>query len=369
MSLYPTASGAPSPGLIGGGAAQTYGYPMTQGLIGAMSAPQSGSPNWTQVALQLAGNPHAGPYGASDGALPGAFAAPSGASTVPGASGGSSTGSQAIGLLGALAKNPSLLKDGASGIESLLGGSPAVPSVLTDPEQAALSSAFNAAPVAGSVADAMGLTAGSLAPLTASALAPVGTGAITAAGNAAGASAASELASALGSQAAPGAAAPAAAAAAPAASSAATGAGSTALGALAADAGALGLIGYAGYNAMTMPTNNGWSVGDIAQLGKNVQNATNAGAISPGTAGLTAPAGSLNPIDPNGTVNGGLISALQSLNQLELGDFGGANGYAGSLLNGSGYQTLTQAMQGKRWAGGGTPLSSGVAGNLLRKRA
>ena len=134
MSLYPTANGAPSPGLIGGGAAQTYGYPMTQGLIGAMSAPQSGSPNWTQVALQLAGNPHAGPYAASDGALPGGFSAPSGASGVPGASGGSSGGSQAIGLLGALAKNPSLLKDGVSGIESLFGGSSAVPSVLTGPE-------------------------------------------------------------------------------------------------------------------------------------------------------------------------------------------------------------------------------------------
>ncbi len=276
--------------------------------------------------------------------------------------GAASQASQSLGSLGKSAQTLYNLLKGSSAVptsmaDTALGGA-GLPSGLTAAEQASLSSAFTGAPVAGSVADAMGLTAGSLAPLSASALAPVGTGAVTAAGNAAGASAASELASALGTQAPTTAAAPAASGA---------GAGAAGLGALAADAGALGAIGYAGYNAMTMPQNNGWSIGDIAQLGKNVQNATNAGTISPGTAGLTAPAGSLNPINPNGSVNTGLMSALQSLNQLSLGSFGGANGYAQQLLNGAGYQTIGQADPSGAFSGG-TPAASGLLTNLLRAR-
>lgn len=363
------------PGLIGGGAAAGYGYPMANGLLAAMSAPQAAATNWTNVALNLAGDPHAGAYAASDGALPSGFSA---TSAPVGTSGSSSPsgGTQILGsVIGALSKDPSLLKNGVSAIQSLFGGVPTgmagtapggagLASGLTAAQQADLSSAFTGAPVAGSLADSMGLTAGSLSPLAASALAPVGTGAITAAGNAAGASAASELASALGTApaAAPAAAAPAAAA------PAASGAGSASLGALAADAGVLAAMGYAAHGAMTMPTNNGWSIGDISQLGKNVANATNAGTISPGTAGLTAPAGSLNAMNPNGTVNTGLIGSLQSLNQLELGNFGGASGYAQGLLNDAGYQSINQAMKGKTWAGGGTPAASGLASNLLRKR-
>ena len=164
---------ANSPGLIGGGAAATYGYPMANGLLAAMSAPQSGATDWTQQALSLAGNPHAGPYAASDGALPGGFGAPgtAPANPVAGSTTGGSTGQQLLGgLLGAL-KNPSILKNGVSAIQGLL--SPSMDSAL-------------------------GLTAANSTPavLGASDLAPMGTGAITSAGNAAGASAANELASA-----------------------------------------------------------------------------------------------------------------------------------------------------------------------------
>lgn len=362
------------PGLIGGGAAQGYGYPMANGLLAAMSAPQPGATNWTNVALNLAGNPHAGPYAASDGALPSGFSA---TSAPVGTSGSSSPsgGTQILGsVIGALSKDPSLLQNGVSTLENLFGGSvptgmagtapggAGLASGLTAAQQADLSSAFTGAPVAGSVADSMGLTAGSLSPLAASALAPVGTGAITAAGNAAGASAASELSGALAST--PAAAAPAAAA--PAASSAGA-AGSTAAGALAADAGALGVLGWMGYGATHGPSNNGWSLGAMHGLIDSTKQATDSGLITPAD-GITGAAGAVNAFNPNGSINQGLVSAVQNLQQLQLGDFGPATqSYVAPALAAMGYQNIQQAAAGKQLAGG-TPASSGGTASRLRRR-
>ncbi len=361
------------PGLIGGGAAAGYGYPMANGLLAAMSAPQAGATNWTNVALNLAGDPHAGAYAASDGALPSGFGATSAPVGTPGSS-SPSGGTQILGsVIGALTKDPSLLKDGVSAIQSLFGGVPTgmagtapggagLASGLTAAQQADLSSAFTGAPVAGSVADSMGLTAGSLSPLAASALAPVGTGAITAAGNAAGASAASELSGVLGS--APAASAPVAAA--PAASGA-TAAGSTAAGALAADAGALGLLGWMGYGATHGPSNNGWSLGAMHGLINSTKQATDSGLITPAD-GITGPAGAVNAFNPNGSINQGLVSAVQNLQQLQLGDFGPATqSYVAPALAAMGYQNIQQAAAGKQLSGG-TPASSGGAASRLRRR-
>ena len=172
----PLASWQPTsgPGLLGGGAAATYGYPMASGLLAAMSSPQSVPTDWTQQAMSLAGNPHAGPYAASDGALPAGFGTTGTSPAYPtaGSTTGGSSGQQiAGGLLGALAKNPSILKNGVSAIQGLL--SPSMDSAL-------------------------GLTTANSTPavLGASGLAPMGTGAVTSVGNAAGASAANELAAA-----------------------------------------------------------------------------------------------------------------------------------------------------------------------------
>ncbi len=218
-----------SPGNIGGGAAAGYGYPITQGLLSAMSAPQSGGTNWTQVALGLAGNPHAGPYAASDGALPSGYGGSSGTagqSGTAGTSGGSNLGTDAVGLLGELAKNPSVLKNGfglvKSGVQAVNSlFSPSMDSALgltsansTIPaltgsqmfpvSTSAISSAANSAgsSAASELANLWGGSGGAasasglLAPLTASQMLPVSTGAISSAANAAGASAAQELANA-----------------------------------------------------------------------------------------------------------------------------------------------------------------------------
>ena len=255
-----------------------------------------------------------------------------------------------------------LLKGGGSVPTGMAGtalGGAGLPSGLTAAQQANLASAFTAPAVSGSLADAMGLTAGSLAPLTAAELAPVGTGAITAAGNAVGASAASELSSALGAQAAPAAAAPAA--------SSASAAGGMGAGALAADAGALGALGWMGYNATHGPANNGWSLGAMTQLLNSTRQATNSGLIGPAQ-GITGTAGSINAFNPNGTINQPLMSAVQNLQQLQLGDFGPATqSYIKPALNAMGYQNIQQAAAGKQLSGGSPASSSGAALRLIKR--
>jgi len=369
-----------APGLLGGGAAATYGYPMANGLLASMSAPQSGGTNWTNVALGLAGNPHAGPYATSAGALPSGYGGASGVagqSGSAGTSGGSNLGTDAVGLLGALAKNPSLVKDGVSAVQSLLGsgsvptgvagtsiGGAGLPTGLTAAQQSGLLSSFSAPAVTGSLADSMGLTAGSLAPLSASALAPVGTGAITAAGNAAGASAASELGSALGTQAAPAAASATAPAAASAAAPAASAAGTYGSLGLLGAAGALAGLGYMGYGATHGPANNGWSNSAMEGLVNSVSSATKSGLLTPND-GITGTAGSINPFNANGSINQPLMSAIQQLQQLQLGDFGPATqSYIKPNLNALGYQNIQQAAQGKQLVGGG----SSAGATSLRKR-
>ncbi len=255
--------------------------------------------------------------------------------------------------------SPASVPTGMAG--TALGGA-GLPSGLTAAQQANLSSAFSAPAVSGSVADAIGLTPGALAPLTAAELAPVGTGAVTAAGNAAGASAASELSGALGTSAAPAAAgAPAAAASAPAASSA----GGMGAGALAADAGALSALGWMGYNATHGPANNGWSMQAMQNLTNNVRANTASGLISPAVNGLTAPAG-VNYMNPNGTVNTNLTSAVQGLQQMQLGDFGPMTPTMQGQLNNIGYQGIQQAAAGKTLGAAGGAVSPAAA--LLRRR-
>ena len=294
-----------------------------------------------------------GAQGAAQAGANGAGAA-SQASTPLSSSQLSSLGSKLADLL----KGSSSVPTGMAG--TALGGA-GLPSGLTAAQQANLTSAFTAPAVSGSLADAMGLTAGSLAPLTAAELAPVGTGAVTAAGNAAGASAASELSSALGAQAAP-----AATAAAPAASSASA-AGGMGAGALAADAGALGALGWMGYNATHGPANNGWSLSSMHNLLNSTQQATQSGLINPSD-GITGAAGSLNLFNPNGSINQPLASAVQNLQQLQLGDFGPATqSYVAPALNAMGYQNIQQAAAGKQLSGGSPASSSGAALRLIKR--
>lgn len=103
MSIEPVlwngnANGVAPGGLLG--AASNYPYPLTSGLLGSLGSSSQGAPNYSQVALQMAGNPHAGPYAQvappSGVGIPGAVS-PSGASS--GASGGSSVVGTGLGLL------------------------------------------------------------------------------------------------------------------------------------------------------------------------------------------------------------------------------------------------------------------------------
>lgn len=94
-----------------------YTYPITNGLMGALSQQlQPGTTDYTAQALQLAGYPKAGPLAPapipSGPGIPGAG---------PGNSSGSSAGSTALGVLGALARNPSLVKNIGSSAANLFG--------------------------------------------------------------------------------------------------------------------------------------------------------------------------------------------------------------------------------------------------------
>lgn len=109
----------PQTGLLG--AASNYQYPLTSGLLsslgsGSLGSAPAGIPNYSAMALQMAGNPQAGPLAS--------VPVPSGQG-IPGASVGSSGGggSNALaGLLTAAAQNPGLVKNAVNGISGLLGG-------------------------------------------------------------------------------------------------------------------------------------------------------------------------------------------------------------------------------------------------------
>jgi len=94
-----------------------YDYPITNGLLGALSQQlPPGATDFTAQALQLAGYPKAGPLAPvpipSGPGVPGA----------PGAgSSGSNAGSTALGVLATLAKNPSLVKNVGGSVANLFG--------------------------------------------------------------------------------------------------------------------------------------------------------------------------------------------------------------------------------------------------------
>lgn len=124
-----SARGGPAPrlgGLIN--TAQNYSFPMTSGLLGSLGSAPSGVPNYSQIALQMAGNPHAGPF--SPVPVPSGAAAPGGGNPAAGSTSAGSGGGRVIGgLLGALAQNPNLLRSLGGllgrGISALTGGSSA----------------------------------------------------------------------------------------------------------------------------------------------------------------------------------------------------------------------------------------------------
>jgi hypothetical protein len=195
-------------GLLGGFSpypqASVNAAPQTASLTGGMGP-------WSQLAYQMAGSPKQG------GAYAQVTPPPTPVNTnAAGAGGGSTAGSIATGLLGAVLKNPQLLKGAYNGIAGLLGGG-------------------------GSAAGSVGsILAGGSPTLSA-----VGTGAVAPAVNAAGADAAAALS---GADAAGGAAAGGVSGL--LGSSAGTGAGSIASGTAAAGqtgtaAGSLGVAGAA----------------------------------------------------------------------------------------------------------------------------
>lgn len=131
------APSSPGGGLLN--TASNYGFPLTQGLLssfgpgGTALPPQTGFPDYSQIALQMAGNPHAGPYAP--------VPVPSGTGiSGPGSSGGS-TASSIGGLLSAVATNPSLAKSltgnissAGNAIKGLLGSS--TPADVTEMQNA-----------------------------------------------------------------------------------------------------------------------------------------------------------------------------------------------------------------------------------------
>lgn len=104
-------------------AASGYSYPLTSGLMTGLGSAPAGGTNWSQVALNMAGNPKAGPLAA--------VGTPNAAMGAPGAgssSSGSSLGKTMGGLLTALATNPSLAKTAGNTVSNIakgLMGSPA----------------------------------------------------------------------------------------------------------------------------------------------------------------------------------------------------------------------------------------------------
>lgn len=73
---------------------------------------------WSQLAFHMAGSPNQGPYASVPVPAGTGLASSSGG-------GGGGIGGTALGILGAVAKNPSLMKTAYDGISGLFGGSPA----------------------------------------------------------------------------------------------------------------------------------------------------------------------------------------------------------------------------------------------------
>jgi len=229
------------------------------GLMGGGSLPslQSVQPgDWSNVAYNMAGRPIQGPYPTAPG-LP----MPAGVTNGTQSAGGGGIGGTALGILGALAKNPSLLKSGYNALSGLLGPTAADTAAIGPAADAAATETatqLGSMPVASILpaAEPAGLMAGG-----APALSEIGTSAVAPAVDAA----AADAAAALGGTAA-GAAAPAGLAA---SGSFATGggaaAGSTASGA------SLGLAGTAAAVAAPFVAQQlGLMIGD-AWTGKNTQ--------------------------------------------------------------------------------------------------
>jgi hypothetical protein len=152
--------------------AQNYNYPLTNSLLGSIA---QGSPDYTQTALQLAGNPHAGPYATNLGTVPPATGLSSAGST----SGGGGTAGSLLGILGSLAKGYN--GGGGSSSSSSLGSSvgSALNKLFGNGSGSSIASQYApaenayASGVLNSAADAAGV----------SGIAPVGSDAITSAGD------------------------------------------------------------------------------------------------------------------------------------------------------------------------------------------
>ena len=246
----------------------TMGLPQAQSSPVAAVLMNTPAANAAGNAPQVSG----GPSHAPAASMVAGAGAPAGSSASPGLS-ASSVGS----LLSDAGKLYQTLAGSVpTGMAGTALGGAGLPTGLTAAQQADLSAAFTGAPVTGSLASAMGLTAGSLAPLAASDLAPIGTGAVDAAANAAGADAASELSAAgYGSGVGAG---TAGASDAGAATSGALGAGAGAAAALGATAIPLALAAFVPYNA-------GFSRSQVQGLLNHIQAATkaNGGLLNAGS--------------------------------------------------------------------------------------
>lgn len=374
-------SGAPQ-SIQGGllGTASNYGYPLTSGLLGAIgnaggvgpfAQAVSGQPlnYWSQQALDLAGNPHAGPY-ANGGALgSGPTVSPVAATSGGGSSsGGSSASRVAGGLLAALGKNPSLVKNATSAIDGLLGsglsayasGAPADAAVTgelgsvgaqTAPEAASIQ-AGNDAALSAADGGAAGAGAGLLST-GALASGAAADAAVTGALGSVGAQTAGEAAAiqAANDAAIGGSAAASGAGAGGAGAGAGAGAGlAPALAGIGAGVGAFGAEYALAHelNAMFTGQNNNWSIGDINGLLGTVKNGLSSGLLS-----TSNKAGSFNPVEANGSINSQAVNDMSALTQLEAGDFGQASPYVQQQLTQMGFKVPTAATYVPTAAGGG----------------
>jgi hypothetical protein len=239
-----------------------------------------------------------------------------------------------MGLLGALAKNPSLVKNGVSAVQGLLGGG---------------LSSFGSQAAAGTASELGAAAAPALAADTAAALVPAVGSAATAAELGTTADA---LAPIVTSGAAGGAAAGAGGGAA-AGGAGGTAAGGAALGAAGALAGVALPIALAAF----MPDNPGFGIGELQSMEQQIANATkaNGGPINAGYA-----------LNPDGTINQAHSQTLNDLYTL-IGDdwtefkHAGGTGPIDSLLTSLGYGNLLAPQQpitspapgGRGWLGGG----------------
>lgn len=283
------------------------------GVLGSQS--YSAGP-LSRLAYQLAGSPSLGPFAdrGSPPAVPNISAGASG----PGTGGGA--GSTALGILGSLAKNPSLVK----GAVGLLGGGLG----------AYGSGAAADAAVTGALGSVGAQTAGDAAAIAAANDAALG--------GAAGAGAAGTGSVGAG-------------AGATATGSAGAGAGAAGTGALSA-AGALAGVALPLALAALVPYNAGLSIGDVNSMEQAVAQATKANG---------GPLSAEYAMNPDGTVNQGHSQVLDDLYTLigdnpdEFTKAGGQDrvvnyltqlGYGGLL--GAGTPITAPAPGGRGWLGG-----------------